>query len=433
MTTEKTVFFEQAIRHLNQMNAFVHDRALRRFQYEIMRTGTFEICSPRGPGTLRAQAVYVMPNMGALYWFGDAAGICVLVGSLRLGYPILAILEATEIHWVLANAECANLIEYGQNFLASAQSPEKRVDEKQPVDILIGHQNFAHFVWNEFPAMFHALARPVNVRLRIKFDTLHILERLARDHQIEACHEAHMTPQWQSQMTTFAGAVRCDAKAKAYIVNVLNEHQTTLEIPGQIVYITVRNKGRTLSDQPQFLTELIQSILALSDTTHCVLDGFSVPDDFQRGIYASLRQAFETRAGDAHRITEIVRQNLSAKENARVHDITGMTLSDALSIIRRASYYVAHAGTTQHKASWMYPIPGTLHGNRASITLGSLKWTVGMIDGAIPPLGMDPDNIVDLDIQDLPNKNARNCDYAFVDMHKAVREIVSHITPYLDR
>lgn len=433
MTTETSAFLKQAIRHLDQMNVFMNDGSLRRFQHDIMQTGGFEILSPHGSETLRAQAVYVMPNTGALYWFGDDAGICVLVGSLRLGYPILAILDASEIHWVVANAECAKLIEYGHSFLASAQPPEKLVDEERPVDVLIGHQNFAHFVWNEFPALFHAVEHPVNIRLRIKFDTLHILERLAQDRQIATCHETNLTPLWQSQMTTFAGAIRCDAKAKAYIVNVLNERPPALQIPGQIVYITLRNKGRTLSDQPQFLTELIHSVLALSGTTHCVLDGFSVPDDFQRGIYRSMRQAFETRARDAQNITEIVRQNLNTEENARVHDITGMTLSDALSIIRHTSYYVSHAGTTQHKAGWLYPISGTLHGNHASITPGSLKWTTGMIAGAIPPLGLNPDNVTDLDIQDLPNKNARNCDYAFVDMHEAVRDIISHITPHLER
>jgi hypothetical protein len=107
-----------------------------------------------------------------------------------------------------------------------------------------------------------------------------------------------------------------------------------------------------------------------------------------------------------------------------IRDMTGVPLDQSLRALSTCRFYVAHAGSMQHKCAWFYPLPGIIHGNRASLSPGALRWNAQQVAETVEPRGIGPEMLRDTVVRGLPAQNDRNRDYVITDIPQAVAAVL---------
>lgn len=232
---------------------------------------------------------------------------------------------------------------------------------------------------------------------------------------------------WQSRPTLVHGSVFCDGNAKTELMELIGLPLSWSPSPEPKIYMTVREKGRTPEDQVEVLALIINKLLDCCPNAVFLLDGFSLPQDFARPIYDPVRLSFEERISGAQRLIGQISEALPRKQCAQLRDLTGMTLIDSVHEIASCHAYLCHAGTMQHKPGWFYSLPGVQHGNRASISTGSLRWTASMVEGAMVPEAVASNFVEDLGFTGTLQSNPRNRDYRLTDREAAVEDIFARL------
>jgi hypothetical protein len=124
----------------------------RLFQETIATTGRFELRDPKTGKLSVARGHFHEPSKGCIYWFEADSPFCAIAGTLRLGNPVVEIVTSAGVYSTAANDEPA-LTKLAQSFLLSGLPPLRLVDLDAAPQMFTGNQNFAHFAWNEFPAL----------------------------------------------------------------------------------------------------------------------------------------------------------------------------------------------------------------------------------------------------------------------------------------
>lgn len=428
MWTLHDPFIENTLKDLRAANQWCGPQALYRFQQDLALTGKFQVRDAATGALCSAQAHFYAPPHGCLYWFDAEEPFCVIADSLRLGCPVLALVTAHNVYPV-ASSEGSPLIERARLLLKEKSRPERYIDSKARPLVCLGHPNFAHFAWNEFPGLWYLAGSGAAFDVQVLYDPLQLVEPFCTARNLNCSHidDVESVQGWQERPIVIPGSVYCTADVKHDILALMGlpiEYHPTSE---PRIYLSIRETGRTLKNQATILAGLANRLLDDMPNATLVLDGFSLPLDFDRPVYDRLRPTFETRIAGAKRIIASLVEALPAARRAHLKDITGVSLKEALWEIACCHAYVTHAGTMQHKAGWFYPLPGILHGNQASITPASLRWTASMMEGAIAPEGVDPALVEDQTVQGMPRDNTRNRDYSFRDADLMVDSMVKSL------
>jgi len=421
---------DAAMAHLEELNRFTTHRALRAFQRTMLEQARLELISPMSGQSVAASACYLHPNGGALYWFEEAghAPFLLLVSVLHRGYPALGFITAAGV--VPAQADPGGaLAEHGKKMMRLGRRPPQMLSGKGRANLCLGHPNFAHFMWNEFPALYAARDLGGAFTLQGFFDSLGVLETFCETHAIplHMKNRPNAMRGWQARLCVCAGAEFCDAQAKGALLELCGLTQAKSgSATGPVFYVTLRDKGRTLQDQAAVLGHLLRALLERFEGSRVLLDGFSRPDDDGRVIYKTWRAGFQARIEGGRALARAITAALPPAMAGRVDDLTGMGLRQALGAIAACDYYVAHAGTTQHKVGWFFDRPGTMHGNLASIGGGAPQWVAAQVADSRAPRVPDTAQIIDGAVEGMPRDTARNRDYALRDPDRVIGDILEH-------
>ncbi|MEM6323957.1 MAG: hypothetical protein AAF748_09750 [Pseudomonadota bacterium] len=418
---------------LGALNNWCGDQALRRYQKDLLTHGSLTVRAPDTGQRHSATAHYAAPLEGCLYWFSADTPFAVATGSLHLGNPITHLITATGIHGV-AGPKASPLADRAQKLLHTGTEPDQAITPSAQPIALLGHPNFAHYVWNEFPALWHLNTAAPAAQIRMLYDPLGVTGAW--------CSQAGLTYQamdnlaaargWQAAPTCMIGATRCGAAAKDALLHLMGLAPDYAPQPQPCLYLSVRKVGRTIENQRPLLSRFAHTALSAWPDLTLVFDGFSLPVDFDRSIYHPQRATFERRITEARDVVSEITSDLPVSMRHRIHDITGARLDDALQEIRRCQYYITHPGTQQHKAAWFYPLTGVMHGNLASVSPGSLAWHGSQVAGSLAPDGLPASLIDDVATQDMHVANARNCNYRVTDLEKAVAHLMARVKALLD-
>ena len=348
--------------------------------------------------------------------------------SLRAGNPLLALVTRRG-RTAVSHEEPNKLVDLGHEMLRDGAEPPRRIDRSRRPLVVAGHINFAHLVWNEFPALHTLRHLAGGFEVSIPFDPLGLIESFCVEHDVPyelMARQGHDV--WEPRPAVNPGAVLCGVEA----MRDARRHISRTPVPQLPAhtprfYVSVRERGRTMVNQTEFLIALTRGMLRAYPGAMVVLDGFSLPVDFTREAYDDYRHRFDEREAGARRIVGAVRAALPAALAARVLDITGLPLTAALQVISTCHYYVTHSGTMQHKAGWFFPLPGTMHGNLSSSTPAALRWHAAPVDEAAVPRGLPAELLQDLDVTDMPNIVDRNRDYRLMDVNAAVDAVLADV------
>lgn len=431
---ENLPYISATIQDLNRMNKFLPERSIRIFQAEILINKNFSITSPFTGKAVSPNANYLAPNSGCIYWFQDKEPFCVISSSLRLGNPLQTLFVLDETVDLVGVNLTEKIFNIAKDFISSEFEPCTFIDEDKDPMLFLGNANFAHFMWNEFPALRSIIKTSNTAKVNIFCDPLGVALPFCIKSGVNwrLCSNFSAERGWHDASLVLPGSVFCDSESKKEIISLAGVPRIYQSARGKRAgiafkfYATLRKKGRTLENQKEFMTELVSSFLETYPNSNFILDGFSLPVDFERSIYDPIRNVFEERVGREALLIREVMDEFSEKDKARLYDINGKSLLEAFEVISEIDFYVTHAGTMQHKAAWLYPVPGVMHSNSSGMTPSGLKWHGSQVEDTISPNGISSELIDDLEVKGMPNQNDRNRDYRITDVHKAVREVVQN-------
>ncbi|NNE51840.1 MAG: hypothetical protein HKN30_05495 [Sulfitobacter sp.] len=411
-----------ALSALKGLNAFTSDRALRRYQLTVAQTGVFACPCPQTGKACTPVAHYLLPGQGVFYLFEGAAPFVVIAASLKDGFPLLCLATEDDVFWT-GRPERTDLVAQAQSLLQ--RPPGQFIDPEQGPVVHIGDPNFAHCLWNEFPALNALSKRNHSARIAVHFDPLGILTRHCEvfAHEYRLADNRQALRGWSTAPVTMIGSTFCDTAARNAALALMGLQQPEKDPHTPRIWITLRDRGRTMENQLEFHHALITALSARHPRAQFLLDGFSTPADLDRPLYDSLRERFAARIAGGQKIARALMQNLP---KVPIRDLTGMPLDQALSAAAGCHFYVAHAGTMQHKPAWLFPVRGIVHGNRASLSHGALTWCASMVAGSLSPAGLSQEIIQDSAVRGLPTLNDRNRDYFVTDIPRAVDEVLAH-------
>ena len=464
---------------LEQASRFTLERAVRAYQREVIETGTFSVTSPATGASVSPVVCHVANNgdpahgnLGIAYRLPGKEAIWLLASSTRDGFPLTEAFMAFQgvSLWSLGDGYSAENRAWKARLAALEQSGD--CARLAPLDrsrsqVLMGHPNFAHHLWNELAALF-LYARDCegekrSLRISAIYEPLLPLQHLvpSLDLSVRRIEQFAQLTGFQGQMVTRLGSTRIPAALREEVIrgvagqrdaDVTDPCAARLQGRRPVVWVSLRHDARTADNQERFLEALITAIAERFPAAAFLLDGFSYPADFDHPIYRQPADAgrwgvlrlFGLRPGGylagamRSREREITagiagfRRQLERRLSTPVISVSGMSLVDSVYLAHLADYYVCHAGTLQHKVAWIHNIPGTVHSNTAGAGPGNGEWLASQLEDGVQPAMVSVEHIDDLDTIRTANQVARNRDYHISDIEAVVTGIIADMAKHLD-
>ncbi len=432
---------------------------VRSYLRDLVQRGWFEIVSPVTGATVRSGSSLLLSD-SVVYSFPAEPALLLAAGDLSLGFPLGALriaprdrfLYVAKSPWGIAERHLAE-IECVAAAAKWAPGPAT-----QPVQLIVGHPNFAHHAWNQLSAIDELLDEPLpnDVRLLVSTEPLGPIREIfpeikrrrvsrLRTQPSGAIHEASLL-RFNATGAVFAPAggrairkrlidrvLRFAAKRMSRRGRALATHIAAAG--GPVLWMSVRTRNRTATNQHELLTELGRRFLAVYPGASIVIDGFSLPADDHRRSRPERREMLAVVRADM-RAADAVRTALRAeRRGARVHVAVGLSIPDALSLSRYATVYFCHHGTVQHKIGWFNATRGMVHSNRT--ILQAQPKIAAFSEVALEPLYLDHQLVSDSELpaghDPGPNHELLSHEnYTIADIPAAVDAFFSHLFPPRD-
>ncbi|MGI9213601.1 MAG: glycosyltransferase 61 family protein, partial [Methylococcaceae bacterium] len=315
--------------------------------------------------------------------------------------------------------------------------------------ITLGHQNFAHHLWNELPALEEWLSRTTaeqrqHTRLIPVQEPLGLLEQIFPEleptrilrtersllaiNQIPGCLVPVGSRKISQRVRDRVGA----HLAREAGLNAQNIEQNFIRQHKPIVWISVRDHDRTCINQEEFLAAVATSILHAYPDSGILFDGFAFAPGESEGdiIIANEQRAIQT----TKTIAAIKARIRVADSETRVHSLSGIPLLDNLYLGRFVDYYICHAGTLQHKLGWLYDVPGIIHtlNGKDQDYRPVAAWYAGQVENGRKPQVLPGEYILSF-LEDKTEVAARNRNYVITRIYEAVQHILQDMNTSLSQ
>jgi hypothetical protein len=251
--------------------------------------------------------------------------------------------------------------------------------------LLIGHGNYAHSLWNEYPALVEAeaLVPAGNLEAVVLHEQFAPLERICRFHPALTVRKIAMREGHSFVAdTVFAlGANLVTDTVRARVLDAVLGPDRQAPPPSDrlVLWVSFRLMYRHAVNEADALFRIFQALQGTGQCFDIVLDGFSLPDDlhvagrYDVGYLEDL--ARRTAAlGDAL----VARCREAGLDRLRFEHAGSCSLPDSVRAAARVDYYLSHHGTQQHKIGWLFDVPGMIHGNLQVTNSGPARWVQEM-------------------------------------------------------
>ena len=420
---------------LSCLNQYCSENILRSYQKELFETGTLSFAGTfMSTGKLLGSAVH--GNLGT--------GICVelngeavwLLSSLHSnGHKISTLVMPTRACvWSLSRDEFAPM----SNFINQILDGSILVEGADQTDIgisclLIGHQNYAHFLWNEISAL---------IELRKFAPSLNLVKmQLCRpfgpwdDLLGVPSRTGIVFDKFYKCIYFFAGSQTITVEAKQEVLSLCKASANAkIDVVNDdlVLWISVRKLYRHLTNQSDYIMELCAELERRGLKVTIILDGFSLPWDIKLSEAYSQVSLTVVRDETSALAEEIVKRFSSLNyKNVNLLDITNWDLPSTIAASEAAHMYISSQGTQQHKIGWIMDRPGLIHTNKFFSDNGvSGEWV--QANGNLESEALVfPTDLIELSVtnnarQDIPYFQ----DYKFVDVEAAVLWTLNYIESF---
>jgi hypothetical protein len=404
------------------LNEFVYPRQLRKYQAVIADGGAVEL-----DGIIFKFLASWMARNGQIIYicsYGELA-IGIITHRVREGYPIVLCVDyssgeriwsdgkrSTESLSTILNTE----IEVRRKEINSCtKSCELNI---KPV-LLVGHRNFAHFIWNQLGAII----KLSNSGHGANFDYCEIssplgnLEDILQKSNGETLRKVLniRLRKIQSGIIMFrAGGARVDVGSIDSVYGLARRWMFSTSGPleryinfskaseGKVkIWISVRHDKRTCINFNDFFEGLVKpEIMSISKKVAIVFDGFSTQHD-----YAGDNLGFIERLNENHQTINSLTASCE-KQGIMAINLNGCSLYESIVYARDMNVYISHVGTLQHKVGWFSIAEGIVHMPPSRKWERQAKWLTHMVEGGRTPKVLETsDNKSTIDAV-VPSKDA---------------------------
>jgi hypothetical protein len=249
--------------------------------------------------------------------------------------------------------------------------------------LIIGHENFAHHLWNELPALDAWLARASDEAIA-RLQVVAIAEPLGPLHEIfpklAAASFTRTRTNLEIPLRVRLGSQMVTNRIRRIMLEYFGHQPVVPAVAGILqmldslrprVWISVRHGARTADNQLEFLLTTVKTITDAYPRAAFVFDGFSFPigffDDERTHAF---REVFGHRSRTAAQFIQGLKETATLElgiDASSMFDVSGLDLTGAVTIAGHCDYYICHGGTLQHKIGWFYSKPGFIHAAPAGI------------------------------------------------------------------
>jgi hypothetical protein len=440
----KLGFAQQFLDSVGQLNEFLFDRAVLRYQDSILNNGSFTVLSPFTGTPTQPLGSAILPGHQIGYYFADASPFWLIAGNIRFGSPIswLILVETGELVSLPSLGPASN-----KALARIAKIKPGKALLREPVDagaLIIGHINFAHHLWNELAGLERWLSQ-TRVSAGTSFEIYPLFEPLGRiDDILPALRDmkinrdaAPKTFRFHRTIFTRIGSTKVTSEIGAAVLQAaeksprLPKALTVARKNFPTFWVTARLENRTCENQTEFLIALFARLGAIYPHSHILVDGFSWPDDFASNRYSQVRKIFAARASKINDYIEALIAKAVSNENRNVINVSGLTIPQAILLAGSANFYVTHAGSVQHKIGWLHCVPGYIHTCRSGLTNSGRQWYASQYERAKLPFVAPKHLIEDTEIGSGINNVSRNYNYRIVSIERLLDDIVEKIAASL--
>ncbi|WP_031231061.1 tetratricopeptide repeat protein [Asticcacaulis sp. YBE204] len=408
-----------------QFNAWVGDRTLRQYQADlftsggISRFGTFlhDYALKGSMAFGHSSTAYAFCKSDDIVW--------AMTSGHGSGNSIDALYFTATRLLVVTNEAYLGFFESNLSFFDQVSITDIQGSTADAPILLIGHNNYAHFMWNELPGLL--LLKTLNpiptLKQALLYEPYGPQEWLFGTALKE--RPAHTT--FSPELYFYASAIVVSAEAKAEIIRLSELNSSSLEPVPQAslrLWISLRLMYRHAVNQLDYLLALAQEVNDRGIDCDLMLDGLSLPWDIDIGDRYPGTDKLRQNGDDVSRLALSLIEKLNARNlsHIKVYDYTASDLCTATVAAGYANAYICNQGTQQHKIGWIHDRPGLIHTNKMfSMTAPSGEWVQTQCDGRSEAVVMPEYLIADCDSgnerQDLPAFR----DYAFADPVEAAK------------
>jgi hypothetical protein len=360
------------------LNRFEADRLLRSYQRRIYVSGRFEVDLSSLGGTFSfAGTVYLgVPKAYAWAFRGDRFTAWLVSRGIAGGFDI------TDIY-IPDYKLVVSLHESPDGVSGTLSTVVAQIDQvaatsghgnSRRVLLLVGHANYAHCIWNEYPALIELERYEMAdaVKSVILCEQFAPIGRLFPRHAAAgALAELPVADGFSEDLLFSAGSVLVTDAVRNRLMQAISVEEKPVATNGDklpdgspcIVWLSIRAMYRRATNEVDAFYGIISLLDRLGLRCNVMLDGFSLTADLESGRYSveQLRRwAAETSAVAG---TLMDRCDRACFESVQVFDCTHLNLPESILKASSAHYYVCHHGTQQHKVGWLFDIPGIVHAN----------------------------------------------------------------------
>jgi tetratricopeptide (TPR) repeat protein len=420
---------------LAHLNTFVTDRCLRRYQADIVRTGNIDFAGLLGNETpvFSGTLYHAPPKAFAYRYVIDEVGYWLITDLAAEGYPILAAYdEGTETLLDGAVNPDTDLNGFlGQQVrdirAVASSGMSRRLIPKPTVVLVSGFANYAHYMWNELPAMLE-IERWTTTQISeiaVVYEPFGPFAQTIRwpdapPIRSTSNFELQSAGKFHDKLLFTPGSRIVTSETRERLRQVCAAHASG-SVPDDrgafTIWISLRRMYRHATNLETLLASVIRRCEAAGLAIDIMLDGFSLPFDiavnhrYAMDYYVHHRQLVEEQA------RAFIAEMSPLSRHVRLLDTTWASLATAITLAARADFYICHHGTQQHKIGWMYDVPGLIHGN-AHIAAQNPHgdWTQAQCDSPIRPEYIPAQFIGDATTDNERQDIAGFRDYAFVEV-----------------
>jgi hypothetical protein len=316
--------------------------------------------------------------------------------------------------------------------------------------LVIGHENFAHHLWNELPGL-DAWLNYASDDAITRLSVLPVAEPLGPLREIFPRLGAASFLDPELRNTEIPLRVRIGSQlVTARVCELITQYcrnqgisppvKRVLDVFGQgwpRIWLSVRQRSRTADNQALFLLAVVEAVIAKFPGATFVFDGFSYPVHFfDDARTTGFRSSFLNRSKEALEFIEALfdqaGHRLGPQIQLRLCSVSGFDLIQAIQVAQYCDYYVCHAGTLQHKIGWLYRKPGFIHvaPRGREHFLRQARQAENIIVPDMIPIELVMATIGPKDVRgvaDVP----RNSNYRIVDVKRAAEAVVASMNAYL--
>lgn len=335
--------------NLEELNEFIENRVLRRYQFLIANGENF-------------------------YFNYENDTFLFMSSHCKQGINELEFKKDNNKYLTITSFQLAKAYELKVDSITLSSTPNRpKSDNKKRTIIRTGHSNFAHFIWNQLPAVLLLKRIVCNSKFLIQgeVDTIIPIE----------CINGHnyQGDKLSDQNDVYVGSTFISKETSLFIQSILdkNPYQTIEKNRNKdikIIYLGIRGPGnRELLNEKEFYLKVIKKINdALNKKVYFYIDGFS----YQLNNYND-----EKAISRCKKIEDIIKNIILESGSDNIESINGMSIVDFYRITNTFDFYITHEGTMQHKIGWLSKknIPGFLLTGSKN-TKSIVNWHKGQVN-----------------------------------------------------